>query len=229
MSDPIQFSFSGRAPVFPLPGVVFFPRTVLPLHIFEDRYRSMIRDAMQREKLLAISLLQPGWEQDYEHNPAFHSLGTLGRIEDLEPLPDGRYNLRLVGLQRVRFGEVLKDDPYRVVRISPLTETPTNEDDPRVLSGKLDVLASHGCLARELSPDEGACMALDERIPFETAVNGACASLPVEASVRQSLLEEDDLFERQRRAVDIMEQVLESVLRLKARQPGDDAGEPFLN
>ncbi len=229
MSDPIQFSFSGFAPVFPLPGVVFFPRTVLPLHIFEDRYRSMIRDAMQGEKLVAISLLRPGWEENYDDSPAFHNLGTLGRIEDLEPLPDGRYNLRLVGLQRVTFGEVLKDDPYRLVRISPLTETPTNENDPDVQSGKLDVLASHGCLVRELSPDEGSCMVLDERIPFETAVNGACANLPVEASVRQSLLEENDLFERQRRALDIMEQVLESVLRLKARKTEDGAGEPFLN
>lgn len=236
MTEPIQFSFVGNVPVFPLPGMVFFPRTVLPLHIFEARYREMIRDVMKGERLIAVSLLRPGWEDDYEGNPPYHDIGTLGRIEDLEPLSDGRYNLRLVGLQRVRFGELIKEKPYRLAHITPLAETPTNEDDPRVMSRKLDVLASHSCLLRELTSSDGSDVVLDERIPFETAVNGACANLPVEPSIRQSLLEEDDLFERQNRALDLMEQVLQTVLRLKVRQSrsegegeGEGEGEPYLN
>ena len=224
MRDPIQFSFRSRAPVFPLPGVVFFPRTVLPLHVFEPRYREMVRDVLKGEKLIAVALLRPGWEADYHRSPAFHEVGTLGRIEDLETLPDGRFNLQLVGLQRVRFGEAIQEQPYRLVEIEPLAETPTDEDDPLLQSRKLDLLASHGCLTRELTPPEGASFVLDERIPFETAVNGACANLPVGPTVRQSLLEEDDLFERQRRALDLTEEVLKNVLRLKTRKTGDGSG-----
>jgi Lon protease-like protein len=61
LSDVINVSASGDVPVFPLPGVVFFPRTVLPLHVFEPRYRAMVRDAVRGEGLIAVSLLRPGW------------------------------------------------------------------------------------------------------------------------------------------------------------------------
>ena len=148
LQSPACVSAAGAVPVFPLPGVVFFPRTILPLHIFEPRYRAMVRDAVEREKLIAVALLRPGWEANYEGNPELHTIGTVGRIEDLEPLPDGRFNLRLVGLQRVSFGEVLESHPYRTLRISPLPEMLVNEAEPSIRAAKLDLLASHGCLIR---------------------------------------------------------------------------------
>ena len=216
MSDSAPVPLSGEVPVFPLPGVVFFPRTVLPLHVFEPRYRAMVRDAVDGDGLIAISLLQPGWEADYEGNPAFHDVGTVGRIEDLEPLEDGRFNLRLVGLQRVRFETQVKNRPYRLVRITPLSETEVDEDSHRIVSAKLDLLASHGCLVRELAPSGEQGIVLDDRIPFETAVNGACANMPVDPEIRQSLLEENDLLERQQQALTVLDEVLKRVLQLKA-------------
>jgi Lon protease-like protein len=207
---------SGLVPVFPLPGVVFFPRTVLPLHVFEMRYREMVRDSAAGEGLIAVSLLLPGWEKSYDQSPAFHPVGTVGRIEDLEPLGDGRFNLRLIGLTRVSFGEVTRVRPYRMVRVAALAESGVDEDDPRIHEAKLEILASHGCLLRELMPEEGQSVVLDERIPFESAVNGACANLPVDPRLKQALLEENDLCERHRRASSILNEVLERVLRLKA-------------
>ena len=224
MATLASVSTSGLVPVFPLPRVVFFPRTILALHVFEPRYRQMVRDAVAGEGLIAVALLRPGWEEDYAGSPAFHDVGTVGRIEDLEPLEDGRFHLRLVGLQRVVFGEVVQERPYRRVRVIPLEENVVDERNPRILSGKLDLLASHGCLLRELTDHEGQTVVLDERIPFETAVNGACANLPVDPTLRQSLLEEDALYRRYERASEILNEVLERVLHLKALRSREEGG-----
>jgi hypothetical protein len=218
---------SGSVPVFPLPGVVFFPRTVLPLHVFETRYRAMVRDAMEGEGLIAVSLLLPGWEAAYEGSPAFHEIGTIGRIEDLEALPDGRFNLRLVGLSRVALGDVVRWRPYRVTRARRLSESDVDETSPALHARKVELLAAHGCLLRELVPDAAPGVVLDEKIPFESAVNGACANLPVDAELRQRLLEEDDLLERHRKATCILGEVLERVFRLKALRAGDGSVADF--
>ncbi len=215
---------SDLVPVFPLPGVVFFPRTVLPLHIFEPRYRRMVRDASSGDGRLAVALLRPGWEGDYEGSPAFHDIATVGRMEDLEPLPDGRFNLRLVGLERVLLKEIVREKPYRIARALPLPETPVHEHAGAIRAAKLDLLASHGCLMRELAEDGAPGIVLDEQIPFETAVNGACANLPVDPRLRQELLEESDLVVRQRRAAGLLDEVLERVLRLKALRSRDEGG-----
>ena len=69
-------------PVFPLPDLVFFPGTVVPLHIFEHRYRGMVRDAAAGERLVGLALLRPGFEQDYDGTPEIHPVGTVGIIED---------------------------------------------------------------------------------------------------------------------------------------------------
>lgn len=224
MSTLASVSSSGLVPVFPLPGIVFFPRTILPLHIFEPRYRTMVRDAVSGEGLIAVALLRPGWDLESSASPSFYDIGTIGRIEDLEPIPDGRFNLRLVGVQRVIFGEIVRHQPYRLARVIPLEETSVNEKDSRLLTDKLDLLASHGCLLRELTDDEGQTVVLDDRIPFETAVNGACANLPVDPAVRQSLLEEDVLLKRYQRASALLNEVLERVLHLKALRSDDEGG-----
>jgi Lon protease-like protein len=197
---------------------------VLPLHVFEARYLEMVRDAMKGEGLIAISLLKPGWEANYEGNPAFHDIGTVGRIEDLELLEDGRYNLRLIGMQRVRFESCVRELPYRLARITPLSETLVDDDSDRINSAKLDLLASHGCLVRELALSGEPGIVLDDRIPFETAVNGACANLPVDPAIRQGLLEENDLLERQQRALTLLDDVLKRVLHLKALRSKDEGG-----
>ena len=90
-------------PLFPLPNLVFFPRTRLPLHVFEPRYRQMISDAVAADQRFGIVLLRPGWENDYFGAPPIHTLGTVGQIEQAVPLDDGRYNILLLGAQRARF------------------------------------------------------------------------------------------------------------------------------
>jgi uncharacterized protein len=228
VSEPSPLPPSGAVPVFPLPGVVLFPRTVLPLHIFEPRYRTMIHDAVAGEGLVAMALLKPGWEASYEGSPPIHPVGTVGRVEDLEPLSDGRFLLRLVGVARVAFGAAERTAPYRVLRVRVIPETPVDESDPSVRTAKLDLLTSHGCLMRELLPGEPTPgMIFDDRVSFEAAVNGACFTLPLEPGVRQRLLEEDDLLERHRRVSVLLDEVLERILKLKAMRGRDEGGPGF--
>ena len=207
-------------PVFPLPDVVFFPKTVLPLHVFETRYRTMVRDALAADGMIAVALLQPGWEQRYEGSPSYYPIATAGRMEDIETTPDGRYYFKLAGLVRVRLGEVVRDAPYRLVRFEEFPEPPVDEGDPEVRRAKLDLLASQVCLVRELTGNDHPSLVLDERMSFETAVNGACASLPAEPRVRQALLALDDLMERRRRVSASLEEILTRVIALKSKGAG---------
>ena len=212
-------------PVFPLPDVVFFPGTVLPLHVFETRYRSMVKDALAADGTIAVALLRPGWDQKDGGNPDYFPIATAGRMEDVESTADGRYYFKLVGSVRVRLGEVVRDAPYRLVRAEEIPERPVKENDPSIRRAKLDLLASQVYLVRELTGDDHPRLVLDERMPFAAAVNGACASLPSEPQVRQGLLELDDLIERQRGAARILDEILQRVLTLKsARDRGAGSG-----
>ncbi len=116
--------FNGYAPVFPLPGAVLFPHLLLPLHMFEPRYRRMTADAIAGDGLLSIATLQPGHEPEYEtkHAPVYPNV-CLGRITNEERLPDGRYFLVLRGLSRaVIEEEVETEHPYRVGKLKLLTD-----------------------------------------------------------------------------------------------------------
>jgi Lon protease-like protein len=202
-------------PVFPLPNVVFYPDTVLPLHVFEPRYRAMVEDVTNGDGLLVMALLREGWEQDYLANPEIHPVGTVGRIEHVEELPNGRYNIRLLGLVRAELDEVPTNKIYRMVRVTPRPELEVDENAPDVCEARLSVLASHNCLVREVSGAKNSAVILDDRLSFATAVNQCCSGLPVDAEIRQALLEEDDLVERQRRASRLCDNALSLLLRLK--------------
>src|ERR1051325_2941241 len=107
-------------PLFPLPNLVFFPSTRLPLHIFEPRYRQMVADALDSDQRFGIVLLRPGWQDDYYGAPAVHTLGTLGTIEQAVPLDDGRYNILVRGDVRVRIIAEEAKAPHRMARVGEI-------------------------------------------------------------------------------------------------------------
>lgn len=94
-------------PVFPLPGLVFFPGSLLPLHIFEPRYRAMAAFCIEHEHPLAVGMIQAGQEHLQPGDPDVVALMGAGRIARAQELPDGRYNVVVAGLTRVRLGEEL--------------------------------------------------------------------------------------------------------------------------
>src|SRR5881275_2591828 len=100
--------------LFPLPSVVLFPRAVLPLHIFEDRYRAMTADALIGDRRIAMALLKPGWEKTYYGKPEIEPVVCVGRILSHEKLADGKYNFLLQGELRARIvRELPADQTYR--------------------------------------------------------------------------------------------------------------------
>jgi ATP-dependent Lon protease len=94
--------FSGKVRLFPLPNLVLFPHVMQPLHIFEPRYRELLEDALAGDHLIAMAILAPGWERDYEGRPPLGPVACLGRITTHRRLDDGTYNLLLMGLRRIR-------------------------------------------------------------------------------------------------------------------------------
>src|SRR5215469_8637081 len=94
--DELSFSvtdFAGTVRLFPLPNLVLFPHVMQPLHIFEPRYRNLLEDALAADRLIAMALLEPGWESDYEGRPPLGTMACLGRVATHHRLPDGTYNL----------------------------------------------------------------------------------------------------------------------------------------
>src|SRR5438105_2928107 len=89
-------------PIFPLPDVTFFPHTLLPLHVFEARYRAMVLDALERDRRLCVVKLRPGYEETYAGKPAVHVVAGAGEIVSWERLATGRYNILLKGDGRGR-------------------------------------------------------------------------------------------------------------------------------
>src|ERR1044071_8501840 len=107
-------TFSGVVRLFPLPNLVLYPHVMQPLHIFEERYREMLEDAIAGDGLIAMAVLKPGWEDDYESRPPVEEFACLGKIVAHHRLEDGRYNVLLMGVQRVRIVKEL--DPLRSFR-----------------------------------------------------------------------------------------------------------------
>ncbi|MBZ0257853.1 LON peptidase substrate-binding domain-containing protein [bacterium] len=114
--------FSGQAPVFPLPHVVQFPKTMLPLHIFEERYQAMLETALDGEKMIAMGVLKPGWEENYSGNPDLYSTVCLGSIVQHEPMEDGRSNIILYGLSRAKIQKIITPRPFRTAKIQLLKD-----------------------------------------------------------------------------------------------------------
>jgi Lon protease-like protein len=151
----------------------------------------------------------------------FEKLGTVGRVRDLEPLQDGRFNLTLEGLDRVSMVEVPCNTPYRQVRIQPRPERPGTDDPTVIEQSKLELLATLSILLGDVQA--GVPVVLDKELPFEVVVNKACAVLPVGASSRQRLLAEDDLIGRHRRLSDHLESVIDLIVQSRGANQGESS------
>jgi ATP-dependent Lon protease len=119
MSDePLAFSpeqFSGRARVFPLPNLVMFPHVMQALHVFEPRYRAMIEEAIETDRLVALGVLAAGWENDYEGRPPLRQTACLCRIATHQKTKQGTYNVLVLGVRRLRLLRELP--PKKIFRV----------------------------------------------------------------------------------------------------------------
>ncbi len=127
--------FRGKVRLFPLPDLVMFPHVMQPLHIFESRYREMLTAALDSDGLIAMSVLAPGWEADYDSRPALMPHACLGRIVTHQRTDQGHYNLLVLGLRRVRIDVELPPlRSYREAEVTLLDDYLCTENDADRLS-----------------------------------------------------------------------------------------------
>ena len=194
-------------PIFPLPNVVFFPHTLLPLHIFEPRYRQMLADCLAGDRRLAVVLLRPGWEAEYYGRPAVYSVAGTGEIVASERLPDGRSNILLKGLGRIMIeGEVPSPKPYRIARASWLDEVyPSGGEDE--LESQVDHLRRLcGDLLGALpEPVPAFLEILTQRDSPSVFVDRVSSLVVPEPEERQHLLELTDVQQRIAEVIAVLE------------------------
>ncbi|HVT04152.1 MAG TPA: LON peptidase substrate-binding domain-containing protein [Thermoanaerobaculia bacterium] len=198
-------------PIFPLPNLVFFPGTRLPLHIFEPRYRQMVADAITSGERIGIVLLRPDWEAQYYHAPPIHNVGTLGLIERVEKLDDGRYNLVLNGVVRFRILEQVAVLPYRIARViaAPEGEVSAEESDAR-RERLIDLSRRYlEFLPGENQVPELGTAGLDE------LTSALVMSLLMDVEEKQKLLEIDDIITRSEQVAEVMKEKLDALQFLK--------------
>lgn len=176
--------------IFPLPNVIFFPKTLLPLHIFEPRYRQMVQDTITTKQLIGMFLLEDGWQENYYGNPTIHSIGCAGEMIHVETLPDGKFDIVLRGLYRVRPIEVVQEFPYRKARVEVLPEILT--EGPAKVQRMTENLMSE---FKKIDP-EGLNLLEPEEPDFAEVVNHIANQLPMELETRFELLKIDDVYLR---------------------------------
>ncbi len=205
LSDVPQPAFDGgleivSLPIFPLPSVVFFPHTLLPLHIFEPRYRKMVEDSLRGERQIGMVLMREDAELGTE---AWHPVGGLGRITEVSRLEDGKFDILLTGMSSFRILEIVRERPYRLARVQLLEERLPAARSLESLSQQLieGFRSFVERLPKAFDPD------ILEDFDFPTLVNSICATIPIDERSKQLLLEINDLDQRARETLRILERL----------------------
>lgn len=185
-------------PLFPLPQTVFYPNTLLPLHIFEPRYRQMVADALEGGRKIGMVLLLPGWEANYYAAPPIATVGCVGEIEKHVRLEDGKYNMVLKGLNRFQIVGESEGKPYRRASIETLKEindqslvagpNPLKEELIRHCHDYIRLLPSGKSFKTEMNLD--ACKTLSH------LTDQIAYHLNLTVEQKQKLLEEQDVLRR---------------------------------
>jgi Lon protease-like protein len=184
--------------IFPLPDAVLFPGALLPLHVFEPRYRALVADVTEGSGLICVPRLRPGYEERYDGRPAVHDIAGVGLCVASDRLSDGRYNIVLRGLARVRIvRELPPDRVYRLVRGAIIEDERSTASTAELEGSQQALVALCERLAAEVDEEGDAIRQLARAMPTP----GGCADLVAsalirDADVRQRLLELVDPAER---------------------------------
>jgi len=197
---PLYVSRTFRVPLFPLPGAILFPRSQLPLHIFEPRYREMVKDAIDGPG--RIAMIQPHRLDDDNEAPLY-SVGCVGELVGVEELEDGRYNIVLLGSNRFRL--VRETDVDTAYRCAEVDITTFNDEEPEPLQmiqrAEVEREARRLGDAMGLAVDWAAVAKLDD----EMLVNAIAQVAPFDVGAKQALLEQETLEGRADLLVQLMQ------------------------
>jgi len=202
MSERDESWSNGPVGIFPLPNAVLFPGTTLPLQIYEPRYRSMIRDALADQEIIALALLQPGYEAMYYTNYAdIYSIVGVGHIREHVQVVDGRYFINLHGICRAQVVEEYQEGKYRVALLEPIPENHSGIDRDGEFAARHSFKQILGDTTFDAIDDIHIYRELTEtRIPLGEIVDKVASGLlPLESvEIKQELLEEFNTLKRAR-------------------------------
>jgi uncharacterized protein len=203
--------FGGAVRLFPLPNLVLFPHVAQPLHIFEARYREMMSDALDDDRLMGIALLRAGWEENYHKCPPIHPVICIGRILQEERLADGRYNLLLHGLCRARVVTELKlNKPYRTARVELLADVAiADADRAEHWRRRLDQRLGHWFAGHPMALKQMRRL-LQSSLALGAFSDILVYSISLEPEVKQVLLQEVDVESRVSRLFELLDGVSSS-------------------
>lgn len=196
------FPIPARIPVFPLPNVVLFPKTYLPLHIFEPRYRAMVSDVAASGQCIGMVLLKDGWETDYYGHPPVFSMGCVGRLASVQSLADGCFNILLQGLERFSIEQEWYDKAYREAAISLAVQGTETSLDAAVRRRLFTTLESYLRFREDVPTWQEL---FREEISDEIVVNTLSTYLECTPLEKQFLLESESLHQQTRRLSDLIE------------------------
>ena len=185
-----------RISIFPLPGVILFPGLQLPLHIFEPRYRALVKDALARDR--RIGMIQP---QRAEEGAPLYQIGCLGKIGEVEALEDGRFNLVLEGEARFKLvRELDAATPFRQIEAELLEE----QDYPALSPVER---AGFEREARRFADMQGYAVDWEAvtRLDDESLIDGTSQIVPFDIASKQALLEAPTLESRCELLIQLMQ------------------------
>lgn len=205
--------FSGMTPLFPLPGGTLFPNVLLPLHIFEPRYRCMVEDVLKSDRLIAIAMLKDGWESTYETKACpIHETVCLAQVIADECLEDGKYNLLTQGVCRARLiGEEQTDLPYRIGQLEVVEdEYPLPPVIDRIRRQQ-ELVSAFRQIFPNLDLDAVLLSTMEEGVPLGELCDVIAHAMRLDPFHAHRLLEQADVDQRS-------DLVLE-LLKLQCREP----------
>ena len=195
MAEPVQ-----RIALFPLSNVVLFPRVKTPLHIFEPRYRQLMRDVLEGDRRIAMAVVRAEHQDEMAGDPPIYPVGCCGEISEHQRRPDGRYDLVLHGLWRFR---IVEEEPavperlYRVARVVALEDGFDASEGERVARLRAHVVENVAALSRRAdSGDARFDPSLFAGIDDATFVNVLANAIAVPVEEKQALLEAESIPER---------------------------------
>lgn len=190
-------------PLFPLPNLVFFPKTYLPLHIFEPRYRQMVQDAQKEHRIIGMVLLKDGWEKEYYRNPEIATVGCAGELLSVQRLEDGLFNIVLKGIFRFAVKDQFFDKIYREGEVEPFNQDITVGGIPLNLREDLTTLLKKRTERVKGGNSFGSL--LKKAMDDATFIHTLSYSLPLSSLEKQFLLESETLVQQTKRLIELIQ------------------------
>lgn len=221
----IQVNFGKPMPIFPLEQVTLLPQQVLPLHIFEPRYRQMVTEALDGAGQIAMAVFAGGaWKQEYHGKPTIKPAVCVGQIAQHERLEDGRFNILVQGVCRAR---VLEEKPltaerqYRLAMLEPVGLESEAFLDLSSARTELEKLLSEGPLTHLRAAEPIVEYLRNEDYPTHALLELISFAVVTDATLRYRLLAEGDAEARAKLILEEMHHLERLLRKAESQQQGD--------